>query len=132
MPDEHPNATPVRALFEAFERRNAAAITEAIPEDAVWRFPGRRGGLAGEHRGRQAILMFLANVMALTAGTFKLELHDITVGEKSVIALFTGHGVRDGKTLDNPTCLRFDMRDGKIAEIWEFVLDLEHVEAFWS
>ena len=132
MPDEHPNFAPVRALFEAFVRRDAAAIAEAIPEAAVWRFPGTRGALAGEHRGRQAILMFLANVMALTAGTFKLDLQDITAGEESVIALFTGHAVRNGKTLDNPTCLRFDLQDGKIAEIWEFVWDLEQVEEFWS
>lgn len=132
MPDEHPSFAPVRALFEAFEKRDVAAIAEAIPEDAVWRFPGRRGKLAGEHRGRQAILMFLANVISLTAGSFKLELHDIAAGEKSVVALFTGRGVRDGKALDNPTCLRFGIQDGKIAEIWEFVWDLEHVEEFWS
>jgi hypothetical protein len=133
MPEaEHPNAALVRSMFDAFARRDAAAMATAIPEDAVWHFPGRRGALAGAHRGREAILLFLANVMALTAGTFRLELQDVRASGDGAVALFTGHGVRNGKTLDNPTCLRIDIRHGKIAEIWEFVWDLEHVEEFWS
>jgi ketosteroid isomerase-like protein len=130
--EEHPNVTRIRQLFAAFGERNPAAIAAAIPEDAVWRFPGRRGKLAGEHRGRDAVLRFIASVMTLTDGTFHLELHDIVGGEKHVIVLFTGHGQRNGKTLNNPTCLRIKMREGKPSEIDEFVWDLEHVEEFWS
>lgn len=133
MPEaEHPNATLVRSMFDAFARRDAAAIAAAIPEDAVWRFPGRRGALAGEHRGREAILRFLAKVMGLTAGTFRLELEDVRANDAGAVALFRGSGQRNGRTLDNPTCLRIDIRDGKMTEIREFVWDLEHVEEFWS
>ena len=133
MPEaEHPNATLVRSMFDAFARRDAAAIAAAIPEDAVWHFPGRRGALAGEHRGREAILLFLAKVMGLTAGTFRLEIEDIRASDAGAVALFRGSGERNGKTLDNPTCLRIDIRDGKMTEIREFVWDLEHVEEFWS
>jgi hypothetical protein len=28
---------------------------------------------------------------------------------------------RNGKTLDNPTCVRIDFHDREIDEIWEFV-----------
>ncbi len=129
---EHPNAAVVRAMFEAFERRDIAAATAPLTADAVWRFPGRRGGLAGEHRGHAGIITFLAQVMTLTSGTFRLELHDITASDDHVVVLFTGHGERIGKQLDNPTCLRIRMQDGLVAEIWEFVWDLDHVEDFWS
>jgi len=133
MPEaEHPNAALVRSLFDAFARRDAGVIAAAIPEDAVWHFPGRRGALAGAHRRREAILLFLANVMAMTAGTFRLELHDVRASDGGAVALFRGRGARNGKTLDNPTCLRIDIRDGKVTEVWEFVWDLEHVEEFWS
>lgn len=37
-----------------------------------------------------------------------------------------------GKELDNPTCLRARLRDGQIAELWEFVWDLYAVDDFWS
>jgi len=133
MPEaEHPNATLVRSMFDAFAKRDAAVIAAAIPEDAVWHFPGRRGALAGEHRGREAILLFLAKVMGLTAGTFRLEIEDIRASDAGAVALFRGSGERNGKTLDNPTCLRIDIRNGQVAEIREFVWDLEHVEEFWS
>ena len=132
MTTEHPNAAAVRRIFDAFASRNVASIQDAISEDCVWHFPGRRGNLAGEHRGRAAIMQFLANVAVLTGGTFHLDLHDITASDEHVVAVFTGHGEREGKVLDNPTALVITMTNGAPAEIREFVWDLDHVEDFWS
>lgn len=130
--EEHPNVARIRKLFSAFGERNPAAVAAAIPEDAVWRFPGRRSHLAGEHRGRDAILRFVAKVMTFSNGTFELDLRDIVGGDDFVVVLFTGRARRNGKTLHNPTCLRIKMQDGRPAEIDEFVWDLDHVEDFWS
>jgi ketosteroid isomerase-like protein len=129
---EHPNATYVRDMFAAFKRADLAAIQEAIPADAVWHFPGRHGKLAGSHRGRDAILGFLMNVASLTGGSFHLDMEDVIANDRVAIALFRGHGTRDGKTLDNPTCLKMRVANGKIAEVWEFVWDLFAVDEFWS
>jgi ketosteroid isomerase-like protein len=129
---EHPNAALVRALFAAFERADLAEIQTVIPEHAVWHFPGRNGKLAGDHTGRDAILAFLIDVTALTKGTFHLDLEDVVANDRWAIALFRGHGERDGKTLDNPTCLKMRLDHGKIAEVWEFVWDLFAVDDFWS
>jgi len=129
---EHPNAALVRNLFAAFERADLAEIQTVIPEHAVWHFPGRRGKLAGSHEGRDAILAFLIDVTALTACTFHLDLEDVVANDRYAIALFRGHGQRDGKTLDNPTCLKMRIDQGKIVEVWEFVWDLFAVDDFWS
>jgi hypothetical protein len=129
---EHPNAVLVRRLFDAFRARDLAAIVAAVPDDLVWHFPGRRGQLAGTHRGRDAVLAFLGGVSALTADTFHLDLEDVTASDHHAVALFRGHGTRDGKTLDNPTCLRVRIDDGRIAEVWEFVWDLYAVDEFWA
>jgi len=129
---EHPNAILVRRLFDAFRTRDVATIVAALPDDLVWHFPGRRGRLAGAHRGRDAVLAFLANVSVLTDQTFHLDLDDVTASDRHVVALFRGHGERDGKVLDNPTCLRMRIKDGRIAEVWEFVWDLYAVDDFWS
>ena len=40
---EHANASRIRELFAAFRAGDVAAIDGAIADDAVWRFPGRRG-----------------------------------------------------------------------------------------
>ena len=129
---EHPNAARIRALFAAFRGADLATIQATIPEDAVWHFPGRRGKLAGSHRGRAAILQFLMSVPQLTNGTFHLELEDVLANDTSAVAFFRGSGTRDGKTLDNPTCLRMRLVDGQVVEVWEFVWDLFTVDEFWA
>jgi len=129
---EHPNAGRVRSLFAAFRSGDVAAIQAAIPEDAVWHFPGRDGQLAGTHVGRDAILGFLFKVLALTDGTFRLELEDVLANDTSAVAFFRGTGERNGRGLVNPTCLRIRLHEGRVAELWEFVWDLYDVDAFWA
>lgn len=129
---EHPNAARIRALFAAFKGADLATIQATIPEDAVWHFPGRRGKLAGAHRGRAAVLQFLMSVPQLTGGTFHLDMEHVLADDAHAVAFFRGHGTRDGKTLDNPTCLRMRLVDGQVVEVWEFVWDLFAVDEFWA
>lgn len=132
MNADHPNAARIRALFVAFESGDLATITASIPDDAVWHFPGRRGRLAGSHVGRAAILRFLALVPALTDATFHLELEHVLADDAWAAVFFRGRARRGDQTLDNPTVLRVRLRDGRLREVWEYVWDLDHVEAFWA
>lgn len=130
---EHANATRIRKMFQAFREGDVATIHAMIPDDAVWNFPGRRGQLAGSHVGRDAIFSFLLNVQALTDRTFHLDLIDVLANDAHAVALFRGHGTRNGKTLDNPTCLRMRLnQEGQVVEVWEFVWDLYDVDDFWA
>ena len=129
---EHPNAVRIRALFAAFRAGDVDTVRATIAEQAVWHFPGRRGKLAGAHRGRDAIFAFLLDVQALTDGTFHLELSDVLANDTHVVALFRGHGQRNGRTLDNPTCLQMRIAEGQVVEVREFVWDLFAVDEFWS
>lgn len=129
---EHPNARLLRTLFEALGRRDAVGAFACIAEDAVWRFPGRQGQLAGEHKGHAAIMAFLGRVMALTGGSFHLEPTDMLASDTRAAFLFRGTGAREGRTLDNPTCLVVEVREGKIVRFDEFVWDAYSVDAFWT
>lgn len=129
---EHPNALRVRALFAAFAGGDVAGIREAIAADAVWHFPGRRGRLAGSHRGHGEIFAFLGRVIELTGGTFRLDLVDVVANDDRAVALFRGHGRRGERVLDNPTCLVIRLDDGRATEISEYVWDLHDVDDFWS
>jgi len=129
---EHPNVVTVREMFAAFRSADLGAIMSAIPEGLTWHFPGRNGGIAGAHRGRDGVITFLARVMELTGGTFHLDLIDVVGGDRHVVAIFRGHGRRGDKALDNPTCLQVRFEDGLPAEIHEFVWDLYAVDDFWS
>ena len=132
MLTEHPNVTMIRALFSAFRARDIETVQAAIAADATWHFPGRMGHLAGDHVGRDAIFEFLARVPTLTNDTFRVELIDVIANDRNAVALFRGTAQRDGKTLDNPTCLRIQLEHGQIKELWEFVWDLPAVDEFWT
>jgi len=129
---EHPNAKLIRNLFTAFRDQDVAAIQNVISNDTVWHFPGRDGQLAGAHQGHEGIFKFLAGVSELTGGTFGLEIEDVLANDSCAVAFFRGHGKRDGKELDNPTCLKIHLENGKATQIWEFVWNLYEVDAFWS
>jgi len=129
---EHPNASRIRALFAAFREGDIATIHEAIAENAVWHFPGRKGQLAGSHRGHEGIFAFLARVPQLTGGTFHLDLEEVLANDTHAVAFFRGRGEREGRRLDNPTCLKMRLVDGRAVEIWEFVWDLYAVDEFWA
>ena len=129
---DHPNARRIHELFAAFRAGDVATIRDVLHPDAVWRFPGRRGRLAGEHRGHDAIFAFLLDVQAATDGSFGLDLIDVLANDRHAAVFFRGHATRQGRTLDNPTCLRIRFDGDRVAEVWEFVWDLEHVESFWG
>jgi len=129
---EHENATRIRNLFAAFRARDIGAVRNAISEHAVWHFPGKMGKLAGAHSGHEGIFTFLARVSELTNGTFELELEEVLANDTSAVAFFRGTGRREKRELDNPTCLKIRLEDGRAAEIWEFVWDLYEVDEFWA
>jgi ketosteroid isomerase-like protein len=119
-------------LFGAFSSGDEAVIRKLLAKDAVWRFPGVNGRLAGEHRGTEAIIAFLQSVRELTNETFEIALERIIAEGDMVVVMFKGSGERQGKTLSNPTCLVLRFDGGQLCEAREFVWDLAHVEAFWS
>jgi ketosteroid isomerase-like protein len=119
-------------LFAAFARRDLAAAAAMIADDAVWRFPGRRGALAGDHNGRDAIFDFLTKVAGLTEGSFHAAAAEIVGNDKVAFFHFIGHARRGGKTLENDTCLRLEFAGGRLVAAQEWVWDLDHVEKFWN
>jgi uncharacterized protein len=128
---EHPNAALVRDMFRAFHDGDVATLQSVLAENAVWHFPGRHGKLAGVHRGREAIFSFLLSVQALTNHTFTLDLIDVVANDQRAVALFRGKAKRNGKSLDNPTCLLIRLDGGQVREVWEYVWDLFEVDEFW-
>ena len=115
----HPNEELVRRAFDAFASGDVAALGGLMEPDSVWHAPGRNP-LAGDHRGVEAILGYLARTMELTGGTFRTELHDVVANDEHAVSLFTARGQREGKTLDVRNVLVTHVRNGKLGETWLF------------
>lgn len=102
-------------------------IRGKFTEDATWRLHGDLP-LAGVREGRDEILDFLVSAGALYApGTQDFTFGEITAeGERAVLEWrVRGVSARTGLAYDNEYCGVFVVRDGRIAEVREY-LDTQH------
>ncbi len=102
-------------------------IRASFTEDATWRLHGDLP-LAGIRSGRDEILEFLVSAGALySPGTQTFTFGDITAeGERAVLEWrVRGVSAHTGLDYDNEYCGVFVVRDGRIAEVREY-LDTLH------
>jgi ketosteroid isomerase-like protein len=125
------NAALIRKGYDAFIAGDMATLSELFHEDAVWHLPGN-GGLAGTKKGRDETFAYFGELVARSNGTLKVTMHDVLANDEHAIGLHNDRAERNGKTIDHNVVLIFHLRDGKIAEAWEFHEDQAANDAFWS
>ena len=127
----HPNEELVRRGFDAFSKGDVDTLRELFDADAVWHAPGR-SRLSGDYRGVDDILDFFARTLELTAGTFRVELHDVVANDAHAVALYVARGEREGKTLEDKSVLVSHVRDGRFLETWQHSEDQYAADEFLS
>jgi uncharacterized protein len=125
------NDALVRAIFDAFARKEGLALRGLFAEDAVWTVPGR-GVMAGVYGGREQIFRFLARLAKETDGTYGSTLSDVLASNERAAALYTARGTRHGRTLELDQVLLFRIEDGLVREVLALPSDPEAFETFWS
>lgn len=125
------NESLVRAIFDAFARKEGLALRGLFADEAVWTVPGR-GVMAGVYRGREQIFRFLARLPKETGGTYGSTLRDVLASDDRAAALYTARGTRHGRTLELDQVLLFRIEDGLVREVLALPSDPEAFEAFWS
>jgi ketosteroid isomerase-like protein len=128
---DHPNATTVRRLFAAFERKDAFALRDFFTDDAVWHVGGT-SRLAGMYRGRRAIVRFLGSLPRLTDGTYGSRLIDVLASDERAAVLYRATGRREGRELDIDQLLLFTLREGIVTEVLALPSDQAAFDAFWG
>jgi len=132
MPNiEHPNATVVRRLYDAFAHGDMETAKSCFVHDAVWHLPGR-SPIAGDHQGVDAIIRFFGKLKELSRGTFKAELTDVVANDRHTVALQHATGARDTKRLDVTACQVMRIQGGKILEVRGYYSDQYALDGFWS
>ena len=120
-----------RRIFEAFERRDGFVLRGCFAEDAVWRVAGR-SRLAGEHRGRRAIIRFLGSLPRLSDGTYRSELIDVLESGERAVVLYRARGTRNSVELDIDQLLLFTIRDGIVVAVDAYPSDPVAFDLFWA
>ncbi|MGH6999235.1 MAG: nuclear transport factor 2 family protein [Phenylobacterium sp.] len=111
--NEHPNTTLARTMVDAFMRGDLATVGAAFADDAVWDLPGR-SAVAGEYKGRDAIIGFLAKAFELSGGTLQLELVDVLGSDWGAVQVQHVRADHGGRLLDCVEVLAHEIVDGKI------------------
>jgi ketosteroid isomerase-like protein len=128
---DHRDAVTYLRTAEAFRRRDLNVLADAIHADVTWHFPGR-SWLAGEIRGREALLDHLREIVRRTANTFLLEDLYIAGNDHHLVALQRFGATFEGQTqrFEATSVMRYE--DGRQIERWFYLLDLPAFDGFFS
>jgi ketosteroid isomerase-like protein len=95
---EHPNIELTRRGYDAFSKGDLGALSELIADDAIWHVPGV-GPLSGTYHGRDEVFTFFGRLAEETAGTFRLDVHDVLANDEHAVALCTLWASRGNKSV---------------------------------
>lgn len=127
---EHPNATLVRAMHAAFLAGDLTAVAGFFAGDAVWELPGR-GVLAGEYKGPEAIVGFLARAFELSGGTLRLDLYSLAGDDWGALHVQRVTAEHGGRRLDCVEALAHQVVDGRIVRTYHRP-DPDALDAFFG
>ena len=126
-------AAVVRSGFEAFAKGDGPGFAAMFAADATWnhRNDDRLGGV---HRGRDAIMAFLAESGQLTAGTLRAVPERYLGDGQGLVAVTTrvSGTRRDGRTFDDPQILLFTLDGERVRSVDQYIGDPPAVTAFWA
>lgn len=126
------HADVVRRGYHAFNTGDIQTMNELLDEKASWHTPGR-SPIAGEHRGRAAVLAQFGRYGGETNGTFTAALQQVMASNDGcAVGLHHNSGLRNGKRLEVDCIIEFEVRDGKIVCGREHFFDLHAWDAFWA
>jgi ketosteroid isomerase-like protein len=119
----------VRALLDALEARDVAAISGLLTDDVVYHFPGR-GPVAGTYRGRDEVIGLFREFAGLFDGPLEMASHDVVASEAHVVDLATYTGLRGGQPFTWNAVRLYHVDADRISEIWLMIGDVYALDAW--
>jgi len=119
---EEKHAEIIRQTYELFSSDDAHAMAELWRDDIVWHIAGSNT-VSGNHIGVDAILAMLGDVMALTQGTFQVEIKNIATSGDRGYSLHKATAMTESGVAEFWNVLSFRFVAGKIAEVWNYAYD---------
>ncbi len=121
----------VRRTYEDFETGDLELLRVVMARDVVWHEPGR-STLAGDYKGPEAVLGFLAQLKARSGGTFTIEVLDVLSEPERAVVFQRETATRNGKTMDVIAAVDFEIHHGQITEVTVSQADTYRFDEFWA
>ena len=119
----------VRALLDALEARDVAAITDLLTDDVVYHFPGR-GPVAGTYRGRDEVIGLFRTLAGLFDAPLDMSSHDVVASEAHVVDLATYTGIRAGQPFTWNAVRLYHVDADRISAVWLMIGDVYAFDAW--
>jgi ketosteroid isomerase-like protein len=105
-------------------------VAQMLAPDVVWHVPGANA-IAGDHRGRDAVLAYFARRRELAGTTLRITEHAHVTFDDTYVAIADGTAVLAGESRTWRTAGAYRVADGRIAEAWLVPTDLAAFDAAW-
>lgn len=128
---EHPNIALHKKGHDSFNRGDMDGVRDFFAEDTVRHVPGR-SQVAGELRGRDAVLEMFGKMADLTDGNMNVEPQEYLANDTRTAAIFRFTATRGGRQSDVMVTEVSEWRDGESVEQWLFFDDQYALDEFWS
>ena len=116
------------AAIGAGEIEKFAAL---LHPDIEVRSPGK-SKLAGTHKSREEIMAVFGMIHEASGGTFKIESHSVYGDDDNVVGVYKMSAVRNGTKFEWDHVNVYQVRDGKITDVQEYIHQLYDFDQFWA
>jgi ketosteroid isomerase-like protein len=129
----HPNVEFMRKYFNAWTTGDLDTVRASFNEDLEVHLAGK-SSFSGVYRGIDNFFNdYVQRVYELTQGNAKVvAIKDILANDDRAVVLAEERFERPGKVLDVHRFLIYEIRNGRISQIWEFEDDLYAVDEFYG
>jgi uncharacterized protein len=135
MSDQHPHAQLIRLFHDRQNRFYAGGEQESVgamlSDDVTWHVPGHNV-IAGDYRGRDAVLRYFARRRALADATFRIDIRGVLADDERAVILAGGEVESGGEIRAWGTVGIFRIAEGRIAECWVVPYDRQSFDDIWS
>ena len=121
----------MQRYIDAMRKGDREAAFRHLAEGIVGHVPGR-SALAGELRGKEAVIGYIQAAVAHAAEGVEVELIDMLASEERVALLVRERLRREGRVLDMRRANVYRVEGEEIVEIWIFEGDQYAVDEFFA
>jgi uncharacterized protein len=127
----HPHEHLVQQAYAAQSEGDLDAYIELLSESFVLHIPGR-SRIAGDYHGKDEVRRHFREMVELSEGTFRTDVHDVLVSDDHAVGLVNARGERDGRSVDLPRVHVWHASDGALRELWLHPADQFAFDAYWG
>jgi len=112
-----PKERAIRELYDARARRDWDAVASLLADQVGWHEPGEEDH-SGDFRGREEVVALLEKLVAVTEGTFQLELEAFLNLDHHSAVLVRWWAERQGLRSEGREIAIYRFQSAKIAQVW--------------